>query len=136
MRDMKELNCRIQRDIASYLARTHSDLDAPTRSKLSKVFANIAEDNFINFNRSSNTILDDPRPIKSVTSADLEEAYWWEVGRELPEGKITFIEMYAESIGGQEYPWIKIYVGGQIVKRVAASSFVISYFIEKKENTD
>lgn len=129
---------KIQEEIRRMLARNLQNVlvDRSRITSMAEICAEIAEEIFGTLTDSSLAMLQDPRLIESVASAELEEGYYWKVGRTIPEGIITRIEIYPEEIGGQIYPWIRVLIEDQVVKRVAASSFIIHYFMPRAETME
>ena len=71
-------------------------------------------------------IVDDPRPIKSISWGERYGDGWWAIGHKIgPEKRlITKIVVYRED---GHIPWVAVYVGDEIVARSDCAGASILY---------
>jgi hypothetical protein len=81
-------------------------------------------------------MLQDKRENQSVWSSILIDGEGATVGKTFGpnSGICSKIEVYPEEIGGQIYPWVRIFVGDEVSRRFPASTFTISYKVEPKSD--
>ena len=80
------------------------------------------------------SMIDDPRPIGSISWGETYGDAWWKVGHKYREktpcghtGEITKILVYYEAGQFGHVPWVAVFVGEEIIVRADCAGAQITY---------